>query len=113
MGNPIKAIKKIIKKVVKAVVNVFTGFMGAFGMSMDTPEMGGGAGYEAVAQGITVNKQSNVAGVPVVYGRRKVGGTRVFVATQGTDQKYLYVCLAVCEGEINAFKRLYLSLIHI
>ena len=109
MGGVVRAIKKIVKKIVKAVVNVFTGFMGAFGMSMDTPEMGGGAGYEAVAQGITVNKQSNVAGVPVVYGRRKVGGTRVFVATQGTDQKYLYVCLAVCEGEINAFKRLYIN----
>lgn len=109
MGGVVRAIKKIVKKVVKAVVNVFSGFMGAFGMSMDTPEMGGGAGYEAVAQGITVNKQSNVAGVPVVYGKRKVGGTRVFVATQGSDQKYLYVCLAVAEGEINGFKKIYIN----
>ncbi len=109
MGGVVRAIKKIVKKVVKAVVNVFSGFMGAFGMSMDTPEMGGGAGYEAVAQGITVNKQSNVAGIPVVYGKRKVGGTRVFVTTSGTDQKYLYVCLAVAEGEINGFTQIYIN----
>ena len=90
-------------------MNVFTGFMGAFGMSFDTPEMGGGGAYEAASQGITVNKASNVAGIPIVYGKRKVGGVRTFVATKGTDNQHLYVCLAVAEGEINAFKRIYIN----
>ena len=109
MSKFFRKIKKIVKKIFKAVVNVFTGFMGAFGMSMDTPEMGGGGNYEAATQGITVNKASNVAGIPVVYGKRKVGGVRTFVATQGTDNQYLYVCLAVAEGEINAFKKIYIN----
>jgi hypothetical protein len=109
MGGVVRAIKKIVKTVVKAVTNVFSGFMGMFGMSFDTPDMGGGASYENEQRGITVNKQSNVAGVPVVYGKRKVGGTRVFVASSGSDNKYLYVCLAVAEGEINGFTRIYIN----
>ena len=108
-GNPFKSVVKIFKRIVKAVANIFTGFMGAFGMSFDTPEYGGGADYEAQTQGITVNKQSNVAGIPVVYGRRKVGGVRVFVASRGSDNKYLYVALAVAEGEINGFKRIWIN----
>ena len=108
-GNPFKKVIKIFKRIIKAVANIFTGFMGAFGMSFDTPEFGGGADFEAQQQGITVNKQSNVAGIPVVYGHRKVGGVRVFVGSKGDDNKYLYVCLAVAEGEINAFKHIYIN----
>ena len=108
-GNPIKKIIEVVKKVVKAVVNVFTSFLGAFGMGFDTPDYGSGADYEAQAQGITVNKQSNVAGIPVIYGKRKVGGVRTFVGTRGTDNKYLYVCLAVAEGEINRFTKIYIN----
>ena len=54
------------------------------------------------AQGVLVNKQSNNANVPVVYGTRKVGGVRVFLETSGTDNQYLYGALVMCEGEINA-----------
>ena len=104
MGDIIKPIIKPIKKLIVGIVNLVTGFLGMFGMSFDTPDFAGGADYEAQQQGITVNKQSNVAGIPVVYGRRKVGGVRVFAGTSGTDNKYLYVCLAVAEGQINAFK---------
>ena len=109
MGNPFKAIKKFFKKIVKAVVNIFSGFMGMFGMSFDTPDMGYGANYEATSQGITLNKQSNVAGIPIIYGKRKIGGIRTFVGTSGSDQKYLYVCLAVAEGEINSFQRIWIN----
>lgn len=109
MGGIVKAVTGIVKKVIKAVTNIVTGFLGMFGMSFDTPDYGGGADYEAQQQGITVNKQSNVAGIPVVYGKRKVGGTRVFVGTSGSDNKYLYVCLAVAEGRINAFKKIWIN----
>lgn len=54
------------------------------------------------AQGVLVNKQSNNANIPVVYGTRKVGGVRVFLETSGTDNQYLYGALVMCEGEINA-----------
>ena len=41
---------------------------------------------EAEAQGVLVNKQSNNANIPVIYGTRKVGGTRVFLETSGTER---------------------------
>jgi hypothetical protein len=51
-------------------------------------------------KGLLLNKQSNDASIPVVYGERLVGGTRVFVETSGSDNTYLYVCLILSEGEI-------------
>ena len=72
MGDIIKPIIKPIKKLIGGIVNLVTGFLGMFGMSFDTPDFAGGADYEAQQQGITVNKQSNVAGIPVVYGRRNL-----------------------------------------
>ena len=55
---------------------------------------------EAMA-GVLVNKESNVQAIPVIYGERRVGGTRVFVHTEGGDKNdYLYICLVLCEGEI-------------
>jgi hypothetical protein len=56
---------------------------------------------EAEAQGVLVNKQSNNANIPVIYGTRKVGGVRVFLETSGTDNEYLYGAIVLAEGEIN------------
>ena len=52
-------------------------------------------------KGLLINKQSNDASIPVVYGERLVGGTRVFVETSGSDNTYLYIALVLSEGEIN------------
>ena len=43
------------------------------------------------AKGTLVNKDSNNNPIPVVYGKRQVGLTRVFVESSGTDNQYLYV----------------------
>jgi hypothetical protein len=50
------------------------------------------------AKGVTVNKDSNNNPIPVVYGKRQVGLTRVFVESSGTDNQYLYVAGVLCEG---------------
>jgi predicted phage tail protein len=60
-------------------------------------------------QGALVNKQSNVEPIPIIYGERKVGGKRSFVATSGADNTYLYVVLVLCEGEINAIGDVYIN----
>jgi hypothetical protein len=65
--------------------------------------------YEDKSQGTLLNKQSNLAPIPVVYGERKVGGTRVFVETSGTDNTYLYICLVLSEGEISGIKEIYVN----
>lgn len=53
------------------------------------------------AQGVLLNKQSNNANIPVIYGTRKVGGVRVFLETSGSSNQYLYGAIVLCEGEIN------------
>lgn len=53
-------------------------------------------------KGVLVNKESNIDPIPVIYGTRRVGGTRVFVHTQGGDKnRFLYICLVLCEGEVD------------
>jgi len=64
---------------------------------------------DAEATGVLVNKQSNNANIPVIYGTRLVGGTRVFLETSGTDNNYLYGALVLCEGEINAITKIYVE----
>ena len=60
---------------------------------------------EDAAKGVLANKNSNIEALPVIYGQRRVGGTRVFVSTKsmpdGNENKYLYIALALCEGEIG------------
>jgi len=50
------------------------------------------------AKGTLVNKDSNNNPIPVIYGKRQVGLTRVFVESSGTDNQYLYVAGVLCEG---------------
>ena len=65
------------------------------------PKAGGGGGV--TDSGFMVNKGSNVAPIPIVYGDRRMGGIRAYVnttngsgATSGTE--YLHVVLAVAQG---------------
>lgn len=80
---------------------------------------------------LLINVQSNIAPIPVIYGTRRVGGTIVFLSTDGLEyesggttyyktdydydtesygetgyinptNKYLYMALVLCEGEVNS-----------
>ena len=65
------------------------------------------AGPGVTDSGFLVNKGSNVASIPVVYGDRRMGGIRAYVnttnssgATSGTE--FLHVILAVAQGATNS-----------
>lgn len=60
-------------------------------------------------QGVTVNLQGTNVAIPVVYGRRKIGGVRVFVSSAGDRNANLYVALAMCEGPIAGFEKIYID----
>jgi len=62
--------------------------------------------FDDFERGILLNKQSNDAIIPVIYGERLVGGTRVFMETSGTDNTYLYMAIAMAEGEINSIEEI-------
>jgi hypothetical protein len=55
-------------------------------------------------KGILVNKDANNNPIPVVYGKRQVGLTRVYVESSGTDNQYLYVAGVLCEGGGNGIE---------
>jgi len=71
----------------------------------DTPDFGTNQ-FDEFEKGILLNKQSNDANIPVIYGERLIGGTRVFVESSGTDNEYLYIALLLSEGEINSIEEI-------
>ena len=99
----------IFEGVIDFASSIVNGVLGMFGMSFDMPEYDSPSSFEVMQQGILVNKQSSVAGIPVVYGKRRIGGTRVFLDTYGDNNEYLVVCLALCEGEIEGVNRIYIN----
>ena len=56
------------------------------------------------AQGILVNKASNNTAISVVYGKRQVGISRVFVESSGSNNNYLYMAGVLCEGGGNGIE---------
>ena len=121
MGGIVKAVVGVAKTVSKVVrigkflssVNPFVA-LGVFAVgwlfmrSMKPPEVPdfGTNDFEQQERGILLNKQSNNSNIPVIYGERLVGGTRVFIETSGTDNEFLYVALVLSEGEINSIEEI-------
>jgi hypothetical protein len=94
--NPFKWVKKTVKKAVKIV----TDFVSWLIPQPDIPDYGDSE-LDDFEKGILLNKQSNDASIPVIYGTRMIGGTRCFIESSGTDNASLYMALVMCEGEIN------------
>jgi hypothetical protein len=100
------AVKILVSFVVSAVVNQI---------------FGGNARKKANAarpRTVMVNKNSSNDPIPIVYGRRRVGGTRVFVGTSGGDKtqsgnagktNFLNMALVMCEGQMGDLKKLYFN----
>ena len=119
MGGVVKKAQEVVSPVLSAV-NIFSGkgfnpyvALGIFAVGWlfswsKNPELPdfGTNDFEETERGILVNKQSNNASIPVVYGERLVGGTRVFIETSGTDNEFLYVALVLSEGEINSIEQI-------
>ena len=101
MGSVFKAITNVISSVVK----IITKPLSWLSPDIDIPDFGT-TDFDDFEKGILLNKQSNNASIPVLYGERLLGGTRVFIETSGTDNTYLYVALVLCEGEINSIEEI-------
>lgn len=115
MGGVVDTITDIIEDVVEIVVDVvesvvqfvgdIVGFvfnpMGAF----DVPQPDT-ANPQEEARGVTLTKAGTNVAIPVVYGFRRVGGSLVYVETNGATNKYLYAVYAICEGNIQGVKRI-------
>jgi len=84
------------------------------GRLIDVPDIGLGQ------QGATIlaNAPSNTAPIPVIYGARRVGGTRVFIGTSNaydddgnflSANSFLNMVFSICEGRISEFTAVYLN----
>ena len=97
--SPKNFIKKIFSPVVKIVKKAISWLIPI----PEIPDFGTDE-FDDFEKGVLVNKQSNDANIPVIYGERLVGGTRVFLETSGTDNTYLYMAIVMAEGEINSIE---------
>ena len=102
-------VKDAIDSAIDAVVDIGRSIvdivMSPFGANFDTPDVNASVAQNNIV-GPLVNKDSGVGPIPIVYGTRRVGGYRVFVSTNGTDNQYLYVAIVMSEGQINGFSQL-------
>ena len=89
----------------KPIIKIFSKAISWLIPTPDIPDFGVGE-FDDFERGILLNKQSNDAAVPVVYGERLLGGVRVFLETSGTDNEFLYMALVMCEGEINSIQEI-------
>ena len=105
MGGIVRAVTKTVKKVVSAPIKIVSKALSWLAPQPQIPEFGE-TDFDQFEKGILVNKQSNDANIPIVYGERLIGGVRVFLQTSGTDNEFLYMALVLSEGEINAISEI-------
>jgi len=96
MGKVFKPISKAFSSVTNFVGKVFSSVISWLVPKPKLPNFGGST-YEG-AKGILVNQDSNNASIPVVYGERQLGVTRVFVDSSGSDNASLFIAGVLCEG---------------
>jgi len=113
-------INAIVTAVIVAVVDVVVDVVidAVFGSDeIETrDEMQQQAETAARARALLVNKNSNNAGIPLVYGKYRLGGVRVYLETSNgsgsignndADNEYFNMVLSMCEGEMGPIKELY------
>jgi hypothetical protein len=100
----------IIEDIIDVVVDIVEDVIGW--IIPDVPDIPDFDSTSAKTDGVLVNKRSSSAGIPVIYGLRKVGGTLVFVETSSNNE-FLYLVLVLGEGQINACKKIFLDDIEI
>jgi hypothetical protein len=105
MGGFVKAVTSVSKffKNMNPLVSLGITLFISWALRPKVPEIQdfGTNQFDDFERGLLINKQSNDSNIPVIYGERLTGGTRVFMETSGTDNTYLYMAIVMSEGEIN------------
>jgi hypothetical protein len=122
MGGAVKAITAVVGAVVGFIIGGPVGAIIGAGLGYASGDLVNAiinpgfnvpnTGFDGAIQqnqGVLVNKQGTNISLPVVYGKRRIGGARVFVSTEGETNEYLHIVLALAEGEINAIKEIYMD----
>lgn len=97
----IRTFKKVVNKIFDFIGDVIGFVLKPFGVP-DIPDFSA----ENAAQGVKLQKPGTNVGFPVIYGHRRVGSVPIFAETNGSDNQDLYVCYAICEGEIEGIRNI-------
>jgi predicted phage tail protein len=81
----------------------------AVGINDDDSTSSTSSSVDSLSKGILLNTAGTVDPIMVVYGRRKIGGTRVLTEASGASNEYLHIVIAHCEGPIDAIETVYLD----
>lgn len=104
------AVSLVTAVVVGAVVGAATGYAlsgtNAYSVPDSIPSAQAAASY---ASGLTVTQQGSDNFVPVIYGRRRVGGSLIYLGSRGDSNKYLYQVIILAEGRCAGPERIYLD----
>jgi hypothetical protein len=69
---------------------------------------GGQDEQESIEQGVLANKVSNNSPIPVIYGYRKVGGSKIYQSVTN-DNKDFWMAIVIGEGEIEGIEKIYID----
>ncbi len=86
------------------VVGAYVGSQLLGAMNQDFPD-----DMSAQASSALANRQGSTNPLPVIYGKRRVGGTPIFYHVSGDDNEFLNVVYAIAEGEIQGVTQVYLN----
>ena len=115
ISDIVEGIGDFFEDVFEAVVDVFSSIFSAIGSAVsglfggltpDVPTPNSGATSPG---GVVLTKAGSNVDIPVVYGYRRVGGRILFAETNGNDNQDLFVVYAICEGEIQGIKKIYID----
>ena len=109
MGGIIDDIVDVIEDIIDPIIDVIED-IGDFLFGWMIPDIPDMPDFEAMLQGdgLLVNKRNSNDSLPVIYGTRRIGGNIVWLATTD-DNQYLFVVMALCEGQVAKFTELYLD----
>jgi len=109
MGSIIEDITDIVEDIVDGIGDVL-GEIGDFLFGWLIPDIPDMPDFEAMLQGdgLMVNKRNSNDALPVIYGTRRVGGNIVWLAVS-PDNQFLYMVIALCEGQVAKFTELYID----
>jgi hypothetical protein len=109
-NDPLRTTKDVVNDtvdLVEDVIDVAVDLVGdVISWFVDIPEL---PDIDQDASSVLLNKNSNIAQIPVIYGERKVGGTRVFIETSGAENESLFICLVLCEGEVHQIGDIFIN----
>lgn len=67
------------------------------------------SGREIDFQGIQENISGEVVNIPVIYGYRRITGPRVYTSTRAGNSKICYTAIAIGEGPITKYHKLFIN----